>query len=844
MKLNLIAISYQNIWPFKDQTVSLVFEKGNYLIKAPIWTGKSFLFFDWPTFALYKSSTRNILNIQSKTWFVKLLFSLDWENYFVIRNLKQWKVKDSISSHLYRCEVDEEKFFDEIWRWSPLRYDFDIEEELKKQRINLEEVVYKNETDLQSELISFLPPQEVFESTIFLLQDAKNIFEMAPADRLEVLKNVFWLLGIDESKEAVNEKKKEVKFKIKALQDTSGYEEKLERYLWNMIEEYNILKGNSISKEFVESSQWTIDELDNFKEKLSINNFSVDDSLFSFKTPLENKLQEIKNIYQEKRAKQSAYQDQKRGVESQLFSLQKDESENKLKLDQISKKLGEINPEILANLKEKKKKIQDEQELIESNAETEKCKSFYNENKDKLSLQERTTFSLRANDQFIKELIALGSSLKEKNNQIDQKIELFKKNQILEQENIKSQILNLEEKKSFYEKHYEELQLNITNFDKQVETEAEYSCWEIKAQCPFIKLINKQHFEQRDQEKQKLLKEKEQLENEIKSYDFQKKIEELKNKTLNPQNQQEEKNFQEEKKENEHAMEKIRTFLQSFEYKKIGENLLIYEKNEQEIKGLEKQIQEQETLQANKESYQQEKIKIETTLQQFQDQKKKLNEDIDQLNIQIASLQKELDQEPRNEILVVEKALSEYQQNLALLKALVEDYVKMQVALKWLLEEEKRLNVLYSILSKELLLFILESYLPVLTEIINTYLAQVVDYEISIKLKENTDKLELETKVLDSKGEREIKSLSWWQKTILKLVWMLAISSYMDTDMLFLDETVNNLDAWTVSRVAEMLDDFVKKKNMKFYTITHNSEIQSMKIWNAILEVKNNSLKD
>ncbi|MBR4567437.1 hypothetical protein IKO18_03230 [bacterium] len=70
------------------------------------------------------------------------------------------------------------------------------------------------------------------------------------------------------------------------------------------------------------------------------------------------------------------------------------------------------------------------------------------------------------------------------------------------------------------------------------------------------------------------------------------------------------------------------------------------------------------------------------------------------------------------------------------------------------------MNVLYSILSKELLLFILESYLPVLTEIINTYLAQVVDYEISIKLKENTDKLELETKVLDSKGEREIKSLS------------------------------------------------------------------------------------
>ena len=47
------------------------------------------------------------------------------------------------------------------------------------------------ETDLQQHLDSILPPQEVFESTIFLLQDSKNIFEMQPAERLEVLKNVF-----------------------------------------------------------------------------------------------------------------------------------------------------------------------------------------------------------------------------------------------------------------------------------------------------------------------------------------------------------------------------------------------------------------------------------------------------------------------------------------------------------------------------------------------------------------------------------------------------------------------------------------------------------------------------
>ena len=128
-------------------------------------------------------------------------------------------------------------------------------------------------------------------------------------------------------------------------------------------------------------------------------------------------------------------------------------------------------------------------------------------------------------------------------------------------------------------------------------------------------------------------------------------------------------------------------------------------------------------------------------------------------------------------------------------------------------------------------------YLPVLTDIINSYLSSVTDYQISIKLKESSEKLELETKILDEKWERDVKSLSWWQRTLLKLVWMLAISSYMKTEMLFLDETVNNLDIDTVWKVAQMIDDFVKQREMKFYTITHNSEIQSMKIWNATLEI-------
>ena len=59
----------------------------------------------------------------------------------------------------------------------------------------------------------------------------------------------------------------------------------------------------------------------------------------------------------------------------------------------------------------------------------------------------------------------------------------------------------------------------------------------------------------------------------------------------------------------------------------------------------------------------------------------------------------------------------------------------------------------------------------------------------------------------------------------------------MQTKILFLDETINNLDADTVGKVSEMLENVVKQRDIKFYTITHNQQIQDMKIWDDIFEV-------
>lgn len=69
---------------------------------------------------------------------------------------------------------------------------------------------------------------------------------------------------------------------------------------------------------------------------------------------------------------------------------------------------------------------------------------------------------------------------------------------------------------------------------------------------------------------------------------------------------------------------------------------------------------------------------------------------------------------------------------------------------------------------------------------------------------------------------------------------MLAISSFLRAPLLFLDETINNIDKDTVGKVADMLTDFVKKQDMKLYTITHSEQIQTMNIWDGVVEITKN----
>lgn len=225
--LDLLAVSYRNIGPFRDQKKSLFFKQGKYLIKAPIGSGKSFLFFDGPSYALYKNASRNLLNIQSKIGTIKLLFSYNDQVFLIKRILKKGKSKDSCASQLFEIEKTPSELESLREKAEVLQDTLDIEDFLSEKGIKMQETQFKNESDLQAHLNDFLPPHEVFTSTVILLQDAENIFELQPAQRLEVLKNVFNLMSIEESKEVVKERRNELRYQIKAYEDTSLSQEKL-----------------------------------------------------------------------------------------------------------------------------------------------------------------------------------------------------------------------------------------------------------------------------------------------------------------------------------------------------------------------------------------------------------------------------------------------------------------------------------------------------------------------------------------------------------------------------------------------------------------------------------------
>ena len=848
--INLLVAYYENIWPFKDTSCSLIFDEWKYLIKAPIWSWKSFLFFDAPRYALYKDSGRNMLNLQSKNGEISLIFDVDWAYYLVKRILKSTKMwNDSCTSQLFTINYSWENLLKDIksltWNnilqwWENIIESF----ESKNNKLrDLEEISFKNETDLQSSLDALLPPKEVFLSTVFLLQDADNIFEMRPADRLIVLKNVFNLLWIDDAKEKIQEKKKEVSYKLKALQDNSLQDNKLRinlKSLWNTLK---ILEEDEELKSILSLNDDFFENIESFFDQISLNDFSLNWFDRSYLEQAENLIQTRVDAVIKLDTQLNELKQQLWNLDNQKQKTIEDISDVKLNISDLLKKIENIDAKKWSELKEKKMELYKKWELLNSHAKYSDFSDFvefWNKAIDIDDIVEKLEIPNNLKSAYellqlakntwikLKSLIEFETSkleninLQEKNRKVnhDNEVEKMKELKNRKEDEIKQQLIRIEE------------------LDKMWAENSDFDCPDLCKKCPHINAINKQQYEQYSQQKENLSQTLENLKSEFEKENFDQKIKDLEN----------EKNHEWEgiKSDLQKLLNRHTDFSSSLKDHLISIWFSRWEKSynereaiQTEIQNIDKQLFQREEESKNLDKYTQEKIIAETSLQHLEKSLQEQDKEIKNLNVKIELVKLEKEKSNWQKLQKQQNDIKQIFQNITQIEQLIEDNVSNKNLVKQLQEDEKKLSRLYSILSKEIVLLALDDYLPVLSDVINDYLSQCVDYSLKMQIVENWEKLELDAKVVDSKWEREVKSLSWGQRTVLKLVWMLAVSSYLHTPLLFLDETINNLDVDTVWKVSEMINNFVKQRTMKFYTVTHNKEIQDMQIWDDVIEVNN-----
>ena len=403
--------------------------------------------------------------------------------------------------------------------------------------------------------------------------------------------------------------------------------------------------------------------------------------------------------------------------------------------------------------------------------------------------------------------------------------------------NLEIEVKNLQSNIDSTKWQLENVEKRISEIDNTINKESQFDCTKINSNCPFVKEINRWTFHELERQKENLEKEKSGLVAKLEW--FEKQINEKKSQNLDSWESQNISALNQEIENIDKQMQSLRWFLAQIDFKKVQENWQEWKCLNMESQALDKEILELENWAKELENLKNEKIKLSQQIENIAWNIESLNKEIQNLENQKAEQKKVLDNFEIRKYEELDRVNKDMERSLHEIKVLIDDFKWNSLEIEKLKQDEIMVKNLHQIFSKELLLFVLEWYLPILTEIINALLAQVVDYTIDIKLKQKWENLEMDVKIYDEKWERDIKSLSGWQKVILKLVRMLAISNYIRSPMLFMDETINNLDQDTVGKVAEMLGNFVKQRNVKLYTVTHSQQIQEMDIWDEVIEIKN-----
>jgi DNA repair exonuclease SbcCD ATPase subunit len=763
-----------------DRTVSVVFHDEKYLIKAPIGSGKSFLFFDGPVFG-YKYADRQMLSIKATEWYIKICCEHNGQILVVIRDItrtKSWN--DTVKSSLYVIDDDIDNVEQKLQHHNVLERDKDIVWDMLKNTMS-KKIECKNETDIQTTLATFLPPQEVFLATSMLLQNSENVFELAPAERIALFKEIFGLMSIDSATDKINDERKAVSALLKAKKITDDVDGRLQNNLRAMVSYATTL--------WEKKSLFTnlVDEIDLIWDKVTITWFVLDEQWELLVKQLQNTLNAESNTIQQHLGALDAKHTTLQWVQRELGAIENDIATLKKNIDSLEQKLHSDNTIDIQSLKNARQQRYDQRlQSLPSRWFSEEVTQF--------------SHVLDIHQAHISQWVLLNEQI----SATEKTITLLAG--------------KIEEDKHVLASYTEQL----TSLQKDYDSKRKFDCIKIWAECPFVEQINTWLFAGLKKNIQAT---------ELTRNTYLEKITTTNTPALLSAEQAKLQSF-------EHEKETLKSSIYILDHKVILDAKKQYETL----------MQEQQTLAS------QEKIHAHALLAREEDKKTLLrySEQIKILEKTRISLWEKLleaqkhisddeirtlreKSEKNNQLL---QTLSKLQQHIDRIHDLIAQFKDTQRAIKSLEEKETLLNDLYRIFSKEIMIKVLEDALPFFAEYVNNLLAKMVPFTIHFQPKKTaSDKLELEITIRDHHGERQVKSLSGWQKAILRLAWILGVAQMTRTKQLFLDETINNIDHDTISQVADMLKDYSKTNAIAIYLVTHSNQLQMMNIRDKTIQL-------
>lgn len=279
-------------------------------------------------------------------------------------------------------------------------------------------------------------------------------------------------------------------------------------------------------------------------------------------------------------------------------------------------------------------------------------------------------------------------------------------------------------------------QTRINDFQHDIAEQKIFHCQKIQDACPYIDMINTATFRQLDKQLQSFIQERDNLQAKLKV-------------------QQHPDNSKTSIKERESLISLISTSLNQLERKQVDtiiqEITTLQQETEQTQHArqiLHRQAQEIQSLQEQAHTTQTVIGTLSDQLQSLQTQHHAIIEQHEILRQRLSNL-------PSHEIITQQKsAITHYQKTIDQLTQLIQDYKSSQLEVQQLKEDEKILSDLYQVFAKELLLVVVQKNLPLLQDLMNSYLSQVVDYQLQMDIDKKSarnDNIELFVTILDEK---------------------------------------------------------------------------------------------